>query len=141
MSQPGPGPADGHVPTEARQADLLAIGDLVVAYGFAIDDGDWPRWRALFTDDAEYRTAPWRDPWRGVDEIVENWLERRDEPDTYTFRWEVLDASPRRHFVRGETTYLGDEPSRYSNLWIVELAPDGRARGFTEWWMNQASTS
>jgi hypothetical protein len=97
--------------------------------------------RALFTDDAEYRTAPWRDPWRGVDEIVENWLERRDEPDTYTFRWEVLDASPRRHFVRGETTYLGDEPSRYSNLWIVELAPNGRARGFTEWWMNQASTS
>ena len=97
--------------------------------------------RALFTDDAEYRTAPWRDPWRGVDEIVENWLECRDEPDTYTFRWEVLDASPRRHFVRGETTYLGDEPSRYSNLWIVELAPNGRARGFTEWWMNQASTS
>jgi hypothetical protein len=52
MTQPPPDRADGRVPSEARQADRLAIGDLVVAYGFAIDDGDWPRWRALFTDDA-----------------------------------------------------------------------------------------
>lgn len=46
-------PADGRVPTPERQGDLLAIGDLVVSYGFAIDDRDWARWTALFTDDAE----------------------------------------------------------------------------------------
>lgn len=50
---------DGRVPSAERQADLLAIGDLVVSYGFAVDDCDWDRWRALFTDDAtlDYRSS------------------------------------------------------------------------------------
>lgn len=43
---------DGVVPSPERQADILAIQDLVVAYGFAVDDRDWPRWTALFTEDA-----------------------------------------------------------------------------------------
>ncbi|MFZ4517100.1 MAG: nuclear transport factor 2 family protein [Microthrixaceae bacterium] len=44
---------DGRIPSPERVADRLAIQDLAVAYGFAVDDADWPRWRALFTDDAE----------------------------------------------------------------------------------------
>jgi hypothetical protein len=44
---------DGRVPTPERLADTAAIEDLAVSYGFAIDDGDWTRWRALFTDDAQ----------------------------------------------------------------------------------------
>lgn len=49
--------ADGLVPDASRQADILAIQDLVVAYGFAVDDRDWGRWAALFTPDAwlDYR--------------------------------------------------------------------------------------
>lgn len=43
---------DGRVPSPERRADLLAIGDLITSYGFAVDDRDWPRWQALFTDDA-----------------------------------------------------------------------------------------
>jgi hypothetical protein len=44
--------ADGRVPTPERLADTAAIQDLVVAYGFAVDDRDWPRWTALFTEDS-----------------------------------------------------------------------------------------
>lgn len=44
--------ADGQVLPPERLADRVAIGDLVVAYGYAVDDRDWARWRALFTDDA-----------------------------------------------------------------------------------------
>ncbi|MFN8017311.1 MAG: nuclear transport factor 2 family protein [Acidimicrobiales bacterium] len=44
---------DGQVPSTERQGDLMAIQDLVVSYGMAVDDRDWVRWRALFTDDAE----------------------------------------------------------------------------------------
>jgi len=47
------GHADGRVPSPARQADIVAIQDLAVAYGFAVDDRDWPRWTVLFTQDAE----------------------------------------------------------------------------------------
>lgn len=43
--------ADGRVAVK-RHGDLLAIGDLVTAYGYAVDDRDWSRWEALFTPDA-----------------------------------------------------------------------------------------
>jgi hypothetical protein len=36
--------------------------------------------------------------------------------------------------VQGTTRYLSS-PRTYSNLWVVRLADDGRAREFTEWWM------
>jgi hypothetical protein len=120
-----------------------AIGRWMAGYERAWASSDPGDIRALFTDDAEYRTAPWREPWRGADAIVQGWVERRDEPGTYRFEWELLDSAPPRHYVRGRTTYLEDgEPAhRYSNLWIVELTDDGRARAFTEWWMNEASKS
>jgi hypothetical protein len=51
MAEPNPGP-DGRIADPARQGDLLAIRDLVVAYGHAVDDGDWARWEALFLPDA-----------------------------------------------------------------------------------------
>lgn len=53
MSDPTPSAADGRVLPAERLADLAAIRDLAIAYGHAVDDRDWPRWRALFTDDAE----------------------------------------------------------------------------------------
>jgi len=95
--------------------------------------------RALFTDDAEYRTAPWREPWRGADGIVAGWIEHGDDPGTYTFSWDLLDASPSRYLVHGHTAYLdgATTTARYSNLWIIELVADGRARAFTEWWMKE----
>ena len=47
-----PASADGAIPGPARQADVLAIRDLAIAYGFAVDDRDWDRWKSLFTSDA-----------------------------------------------------------------------------------------
>ena len=47
-----PASADGALAEPARQADVLAIRDLAVAYGFAVDDRDWDRWKALFADAA-----------------------------------------------------------------------------------------
>ena len=43
---------DGEVRSTARQADVLAIQDLAISYGYAVDDKDWVRWEALFTTDA-----------------------------------------------------------------------------------------
>lgn len=48
-SKPAP---DGVVLEPARMADHLAIQDLATAYAYAVDDGDWARWEALFTPDA-----------------------------------------------------------------------------------------
>ena len=91
--------------------------------------------RAIFTEDAEYRTRPHRAPWRGQDEIVAKWIENADGPDEVTFEWEPVLVSAETAVVRGKTDYADD--SIYHNLWVVQLAPDGRASSFTEWWMEE----
>lgn len=50
---------DGAVLGTERVADRLAIGDLVTAYAYAVDDRDWVRWEALFLPDAriDYTSA------------------------------------------------------------------------------------
>lgn len=45
-------PGDGLVLDPARLADRTAIVDLSTAYTYAVDDGDWVRWEALFLPDA-----------------------------------------------------------------------------------------
>jgi ketosteroid isomerase-like protein len=90
---------------------------------------------SLFTDDARYFTAPHRVPWSGREGIVEGWLDRKDDRGTWGFRWEVQDVIGQRAYVRGVTTYPGQDPPEYANLWVIDLAPDGRCSEFTEWWM------
>jgi uncharacterized protein (TIGR02246 family) len=89
---------------------------------------------ALFSDDAAYYTEPYRQPWRGRDEIVRRWLERKDEPGDTTFRWRPLTVGPEVAVVQGETVYR-DPPHTFSNLWVIRLDADGRCTEFTEWWM------
>ena len=91
----------------------------------------------LFTEDARYYTAPFREPWQGREAIVAEWLKAKDEPGTWIFRSELLGISGDLGFVRGWTTYTEDPPKSYSNLWVIRLAADGRCSEFTEWWMRE----
>jgi uncharacterized protein (TIGR02246 family) len=90
----------------------------------------------LFTEDARYFTAPWREPWTGRDGIVEGWIDRKDQPGQWSFRWEPLLIHDDVAVVTGETTYQ-NEGQVYSNLWIIRFDPSGRCSEFTEWWMLQ----
>jgi uncharacterized protein (TIGR02246 family) len=90
----------------------------------------------LFTDDAAYLTAPFRQPWAGRDAIVEGWLDRKEEPGEWTFRWQLLAIANDLAFVQGQTEYP-KEGKTYSNLWVIRL-PDGRSSQFTEWWMEHS---
>jgi uncharacterized protein (TIGR02246 family) len=92
---------------------------------------------ALFTDDATYLASPSSDPAVGREAIVAWWLEHADGPDDATFTYEVIGVDGLRAFVRGITKYraTGDQPERtYDNLWVIDLADDGRAGAFTEWY-------
>jgi ketosteroid isomerase-like protein len=90
----------------------------------------------LFTEDARYFTAPFRDPWSGRETIVKEWLDRKDAEGDWTFRYEILAMAGDLGFVRGWTEY-GDGTA-YSNLWVVRLDGRGRATEFTEWWMEES---
>lgn len=92
---------------------------------------------SLFTPDAVYSTDPFAEPWQGRDTIVKEWLARQDEPGTTTFRYAVLAVQDDLGIVRGWTRYHTDPPREFSNLWLIRLAPDGRCREFTEWWMQR----
>src|SRR4051812_7195223 len=93
--------------------------------------------RALFTEDAEYRYHPWDEPLTGHEAIVAGWLDSKDEPGDWTFEWEPVAEQGRIGVVEGRTVYRNG-PS-YRNLWVVELAEDGRAARFTEWYMEEPS--
>jgi ketosteroid isomerase-like protein len=94
----------------------------------------------LFADDARYFTAPHRQPLRGRDAIVADWLERKDDPGTWSFSWEILAVAGDLGFVQGRTDYVptADEPAHaYSNLWVIRLDAGGRCVEFTEWWIER----
>jgi uncharacterized protein (TIGR02246 family) len=89
---------------------------------------------ALFTEDAEYRTEPYRPPWRGRDRIVKDWLARRDKPGETSFEWRPVAVTDEAAVIEGTTRY---PEKTFSNLWVIRLDDDGRCREFTEWWMEQ----
>ena len=95
---------------------------------------------ALFTDDAVYAPSPFSGPWRGREEIVAGWVDRGDSRNPWQFESELLAVEDDTGVVRGLTTYPAhdDEPEEvYSNIWVIRLAPDGRARSFAEWWVQR----
>lgn len=104
----------------------------IAAYQRAWNTNDPEDIRALFTEDATYATEPYKPRWEGRDDIVRRWLEIRDEPGETTFTWEPVVESEGVAVVKGTTRYPG---TSYSNLWVIRLAEDGRAREFAEWWM------
>ena len=92
----------------------------------------------LFTEDAVYAPRPFGEPWKGRDEIVTKWIELGDSGTSWQFESEVIVVEGDTGVVRGLTTYPAhdNEPEAvYSNIWVVKLASDGRARSFGEWWV------
>ena len=108
----------------------------VQGYVEAWSSNDPDQIAALFTVDAEYFTDPFGEPFRGRADIVAGWLEHADEPGSFTFEWSPLSITPEVSIIQGVTRYTTGRV--YSNLWVIRLTPDGQAREFIEWWMDQA---
>ena len=90
----------------------------------------------LFAEEALYYTGPFDEPWRGQEGIVQGWLDRKDEPGTWSFRYQVLVAADSVGVVRGWAQY--HNPDReYSNIWAIHFDEQGRCTEFTEWWMQR----
>ena len=117
---------------------LDAVTAWIDAYRSAWQSNDPEQVGALFTTDAAYFPEPFGTPWRGRDEIVAKWLERKDKPDTWDFEWHPLIITDDVAIVEGETIYPEE---RFSNLWVLRLDQSGQARQFTEWWMEQSKKS
>jgi ketosteroid isomerase-like protein len=106
----------------------------VQAYIKAWNSNDSDDIGALFAEDAKYFTEPYEAPWEGRDQIVKEWLDRKDEPDDTEFNFEVIASSGDIGIVKGHTHYKSSGRN-YWNLWEVRLDDAGLCKEFVEWWM------
>ena len=94
---------------------------------------------ALFTDDAEYRYRPYGDEvLRGAQAISASWLESADDPASWDAGYEPFAIDGDRAVAVGWSRYDANatDPERmYRNAYLLEFAPDGRCRSFTEFFM------
>lgn len=86
----------------------------------------------IFTADATYLPSPWATPVAGLSALADFWEAERDGADeAFAMSSEVLAVDDVRAVVRVAVEY-GDG-DRWRNLWVLELAEDGRCRAFEEW--------
>jgi hypothetical protein len=94
----------------------------------------------LFTEEATYSPWPFSKPWEGREAIVAKWIERGDSKDPWRFESDLLAVEGDTGVVKGLTTYPAHDDEAedaYSNIWVIRLEPDGRARSFAEWWIQR----
>jgi SnoaL-like domain len=111
-----------------------SVADWVAAYRQAWESNSPSDIATVFSESACYHPSPSEPPWVGIDEIVAGWLEHQDVAGTTSFEWFLVAAEGDTAVIRGVSTY---PTTVYDNLWIVRFDADGRAREFTEFWVDR----
>ena len=114
--------------------DASSVAAWIERYKRAWETNDPDTIGDLFAENTLYYMRPDEEPHRGRTNIVADWLERKDEPSNWTFRYEVLATAGNLAFVCGLTNYV-DPATNFSNLWVIAFDDAGSSESFTEWWM------
>lgn len=95
--------------------------------------------RALFSENAEYRHSPYDEPIIGREDILANWLEDPDDPDSFDADYQPVAVNGDVAVARGQTQYFDPVTStitaEYDNVFIMRFDGHGRCEEFTEWYM------
>jgi ketosteroid isomerase-like protein len=129
---------DARTPT-AR--DRIELGGWIEAYGRAWQTGDNELMTSLFTEEAKYRSAPFREPFRGHDEIRayarRNAGTQRDKH--VRMGRPFIDGS--RVAVEWWTTMIEDgEAVTLPGCLLLHFEADGRCSELREYWHVEAGT-
>ncbi|ROS74457.1 nuclear transport factor 2 family protein [Cellulomonas sp. PhB143] len=92
------------------------------------DAGAVPR---LFTEDARYSRSPYDHALVGHAEIADFWT--ADAGATFSMTAEPVAVEGRHAVVRVAVRYTAPRDQEYKDLWVLELADDGRVSDFEEW--------
>ena len=119
--------------------DTAVVTSWIDGYRKAWESNSADDIRAIFTEDAVYRSGPSDEPGSvGHPAIVAGWLEEQDPPGSTTFEWHPVAIDGNVAVVRCVTTYPGGpKEGVYDNLWVIRLEADGRASEFTDWWIGR----
>ncbi len=74
----------------------------------------------LFTEGAFYSTGPFDEPWIGQQAIIDGWVGIGDQPQDWTFEYEVVAADGDLGVMLGTTVYKGNVGT-FSNAWLIRL--------------------
>jgi hypothetical protein len=90
----------------------------------------------LFSESATYRYHPWDDPVAGRAAIIADWLENREDPDSWAAEYHPWAIDGDRAVAVGVSRYLGEgRPTverEYHNVFLCRFDEDGRCLEFTE---------
>jgi uncharacterized protein (TIGR02246 family) len=120
--------------------ELEEVQAWIDAYVRAWASGDAAEIGSLFAEDARYFTHPFRPPWEGRDEIVRQWVEHPDDPESWQAEYQAVAVTGTTGVARGTTTYFHDDGSirtEYANVYLIEFDGQGLAREFTEFFMER----
>ena len=88
----------------------------------------------LFAEKAKYRTAPFEDPFEGIEAIAAMWeRERRSHDEAFEMTFELLAVDGDVGVARVEVQYGEPDPQLYLDLWVIRFGDDGRCTEFEEW--------
>jgi ketosteroid isomerase-like protein len=88
----------------------------------------------LFTGDATYLQSPYERPVAGLEAIKRMWDREREGPDeVFTLTTGILAVDGPTAVVRAEVCYGHPPRQEYRDLWVIQLADDGRCTWFEEW--------
>jgi len=127
----GTSPIDG-----GAAVDHAAFQDWLNRYVAAWRSYDADDIAALFSEDVVYSYRPFSEPVRGRDAVVADWLGNKDEPGSWDAEYRAIAVDGDTGVSVGESRYPNDGRT-FSNVFIVRFDGEGRAREFSEWWVEQ----
>jgi len=109
--------------------------DAYVAAWRSYDPGEI---KALFAEDAIYRSLPYDEPLRGREAIAKAWIADTDPPDSWTADYKAAAVTGEVGVGQGITRYragAGRPEREYANIFLFRFDEQGRCREYTEWWI------
>jgi len=119
----------------------MELGAWIEAYGRAWEAGDEDLVVSLFTDDASYRSSPFREPFRGRDEIRAYWRRGAGAQLDKRVRVGTPFVHGSRVAVEWWTTMVDEgEAVTLPGCLLLRFEADGRCGDLREYWHVETGT-
>jgi ketosteroid isomerase-like protein len=114
----------------------VTVEEWAERYGRAWEDGDEDAIAALFTEDAVYRSAPFREPYTGESEIRAYWRRGAGTQKAVRVRLGKPFVDGQRAAVEWWTTMTDPDDGEITlpGCLLLRFAPDGRCAELREYW-------
>jgi ketosteroid isomerase-like protein len=121
--------------TTATYHRRMKLGAWIEAYGQAWETGDEDLMVSLFADDASYRSSPFREPFRGHDEIRAYWRRNARTQRDKRVRMGRPFVDGNRVAVEWWTTMVDEgEAVTLPGCLLLRFEADGRCSDLREYW-------